>query len=411
MGTQITFPFGMGINKTVLAILIVDIICLDLLKRATKATIFGGHEAGSKNQVIELADSEVLIYGAGMSGLVAAYNLAKEGYAVLVRDREANWGGSDAFNPSIHTTPLDLNATSEYIGIDIAPAFHEITSLSLYLHDLMIPAPIAMSYHVERSSRPQSLDALLYGECVEVGVKFEFNTALRKEDLSSLPPGTIIACGLNQAAYDFLQIPHKPWFAWMARGEIEHENSAWIWLDECITEYGYISYCNDIYYNLLFSFGREVTREGLERYCSFMSRMEGVEEDQWGYISGAAPIMTSDNPGLFRDGFIMCGTMSGMIDPFMGFGISGGLISGKVAAIAVSDPQKAEQEFARFTRNFDQVYRFKQEVWGPLRTRVDIMEDIARILGTERTVKLIIEGLRKGRKNSAIPGFSPVSCS
>jgi flavin-dependent dehydrogenase len=358
-----------------------------------------------------MAEGEILIYGAGMSGLVAAYNLAEEGYDVLVRDREASWGGSSIFNPSLHTTPLDPNATSEYIGIDIAPAFHEITSLSLYLHDLMIPAPIAMSYHVERSSRPQSLDALLYGKCMEAGVEFEFETALRKEDLSSLPPGTIIACGLSQAAYDFLGIPYKPWYAWMARGEIEHDNSAWIWLDECISEYGYISYCNDMYYNLLFSFGREVPRDGLERYRSFMSRMEGVEEDEWEYVSGAAPIMSSDNPGLFRDRFIMCGTMSGMIDPFMGFGISGGLISGKVAAIAVSDRTKAEEEFARFTRNYARVLKFKQEVWDPLRARVDILEDIARILGTERTIGLIIEGLRKGRKNSAIPGFSPVSCS
>jgi len=41
---------------------------------------------------------------------------------------------------------------------------------------------------------------------------------------------------------------------------------------------------------------------------------------------------------------------------------------------------------------------------------VDLLEDLARILGTENTLKLLIEGLRKGRKNSAIPGFSPVSC-
>jgi hypothetical protein len=364
-----------------------------------------------RSKETELAEGEILIYGAGMSGLVAAYNLAKEGYDVFLRDREPSWGGSSAFNPSTHTTPMDLNATSEYVGIDIAPAFHEVTSLSLYLHDFLIPAPGALSYHVERSSRPQSLDALLYRHCMEAGVKFEFNEELRREDLKSLPGGTIIACGLNQAAYDFLEVPCRPWYAWMARGEMEHDNSAWIWLDECITEYGYISHCNDMYYNLLFSFGREVSREGLERYRSFMSRMEGVEEDGWEYVTGAAPIGSSENPDLFRDRFIMCGTMSGMIDPFMGFGISGALISGKVAAIAVSDRKKAEEEFARFTRNYAAVYRFKQEVWYPLRARVDILEDVARILGTERTTKLIIEGLRKGRKKSAIPGFSPLSCS
>jgi len=358
-----------------------------------------------------LAADEVLIYGAGMSGLVAAYNLATEGYDVLVREREASWGGSSVFNPSTHTTPLDVPATSEYIGIDVGPAFHDVSSLSIYLHDYKIPAPVFMAYHVERSSRPQSLDALLYNKCVEAGVKFEFDTALRKEDLDSLPDGTIIACGLNNAAYDYLDIPYKEWYAWMARGMIEHDNDAWIWMDECINEYGYISYCNGMYYNLLFSYGQEVTRDDLEKYRDFMRRVEGVEEEDWEYVKGAAPVVSPDNPRLIRDRFIMCGTMSGCLDPFMGFGISGSLVSGKVAAIAVSDRQKGEEEFARFTRNYAKVYNFKKDVWYPLRARVDVLEDLANILGPERSVRLFLEALRKGRKNSAIPGFSPLSCS
>jgi flavin-dependent dehydrogenase len=362
-------------------------------------------------EVTGLASGEVLIYGAGMSGMVAAYNLATEGYDVLVREQEPTWGGSSAFNPSLHTTPLDVPATSEYIGIDIAPAFHDVSTLSIYLHDYKIPAPVFMAYHVERSSRPQSLDALLYEKCVEAGVKFEFNEKLRKEDLAGLPPGTIIACGLNHAAYDDLEVPYKSWYAWMARGEIEHDNDAWIWMDECINEYGYISYCNGLYYNLLFAYGQEVSREDLAKYREFMKRVEGVEEDDWYYVVGAAPVVSPDNPSLFRGDFIMCGTMSGCLDPFMGFGISGSLVSGKVAALAVSDREKAEEEFARFTRNYASVYNFKQDVWYPLRARVDLLEDLANILGPERTVRLFIEALRKGRKNSAIPGFGLLSCN
>jgi len=346
-----------------------------------------------------------------MSGMVAACNLATEGYDVLVREREPSWGGSSTFNPSTHTTPMDLGATSEYIGINIAPAFQDVSSLSIYLHDYKIPAPVFMAYHVERSSRPQSLDALLYDKCIEAGVKFEFGTALRKEDLASLPDGTIIACGLNHSAYDYLEVPYKEWAAWMARGLIEHDNDAWIWMDECINEYGYISYCNGMYYNLLFSYGQEVTLGDLEKYRAFMLRMEGVEETEWEYVKGAAPVVSPDNPQLIRDRFIMCGTMSGCLDPFMGFGISGSLVSGKVAAIAVTDRQKGEEEFARFTRNYAKVYNFKQDVWYPLRARVDLLEDLANILGPERSVRLFLEALRKGRKNSAIPGFSPLSCS
>jgi len=113
-----------------------------------------------------LAPSEVLIYGAGMSGMVAAYNLAVEGYEVLVREQEPAYGGSRIFNPSLHTTPLDVARTSDYVGIDLTDVFVPVSSLAIYLHDLEIPAPVAMSYHVERSSRPQSLDTLLYNKCL-----------------------------------------------------------------------------------------------------------------------------------------------------------------------------------------------------------------------------------------------------
>ncbi len=352
-----------------------------------------------------MASGEVLIYGAGMSGMIAAINLAREGYDVLVREREEDFGGSRVFNPSTHVTPLDLQATSQYIGIDISPAFHPVESIDLFLHDYRIPLPVAGSYAVERSSRPTSLDALLYQHCLEAGVSFEFGRPLVREEIESLPPHTIIACGLNPEAYDYLEVPYIHWYAWMSRGESSGPNYAWNWLDESVTEYGYISYCNGIYFNLLFSYGKEVDAGALERYRDFMSRVMHVE------IKGAVPLAVPDNPRLFRKDLIMCGTISGAMDPFMGFGISGALVTGKVAALAVEDRARAEEEFTRFTRNFARVFQFKKEVWYGLRPRVDLMEEIARILGPQRSLGLIIEGIRRGRKSSAIPGFSPLGCN
>ena len=61
--------------------------------------------------------------------------------------------------------------------------------------------------------------------------------------------------------------------------------------------------------------------------------------------------------------------------------------------------------------NFARVFTFKCETWKKIRERVDLLEEIARILGPERSVALLVEGIRHGRKNSAIPGFSPVSCN
>jgi flavin-dependent dehydrogenase len=354
---------------------------------------------------------EVIIYGAGMSGLVAAHNLARDGYAVVVREREATFGGSRIFNPSTHVTPLDVAATSDYIGIDISGVFHPVDSISLYLHELQIPLPAAGAYAVERSSRLSSLDALLYEKCLEAEVEFEFERELKRDELQSLPPNTIIACGLNTEAYEIIGVPYITWSGWMSRGEADRSGYAWIWLDECITEYGYISFCNGLYYDLLFSYGREVGEECLDRYKEFIGKSEGVYHEDWEYVSGAVPLAVQDNPRLMRNGLIMCGTISGAMDPFMGFGISGALVTGKVAAMAVGDRAIAEEEFQRFNRNFTAVHRFKHEVWYGLRSRVDLMEELARILGPEHSLRLIAAGIRKGRKSSAIPGFSPVSCS
>ncbi|MGQ9757916.1 MAG: NAD(P)/FAD-dependent oxidoreductase [Actinomycetota bacterium] len=353
---------------------------------------------------------EVIIYGAGMSGMVAAFNLARDGFRVLVREREESFGGSRAFNPSTHVTPLDLEATSAYIGLDISSAFHGVESISLYLHGLRLPLPAAGAYAVERSSRSSSLDALLYERCREAGVEFEFGRALGHEELDSLPPGTIIACGLNPEAYQYLEIPHLVWEGWMSRGKSERSGYARIWLDECITEYGYISFCNGLNYDLLFSYGRVVSEECLRRYQEFRLQAEGLEHGEWEYVRGAVPLAQPENPRLFHRRFILCGTISGAMDPLMGFGISGALVSGRVAAMAVTEPEKAEEEFTRFTRNFAAVHSFKHRVWYRLRSRVDLLEGLAETLGPELSLRLLSEAIRRGRKLSAIPGFSPVSC-
>jgi flavin-dependent dehydrogenase len=355
--------------------------------------------------------SEVLIYGAGMSGLIAACNLAREGYDVIVRDREESWGGSKVFNPSTHTTPLDLAATSEYIGIDIAPAFVPAKTIDLYVKDFKFPIPTPGGYHVERSNRPTSIDALLYKECVGAGVKFEFGEELRKEDLASLPPDTIIACGLNEEAYRHLDVPCSVWYAWQSRGEVEREGDAWIWMDECISEYAYCSMLNGIYFNLLPDYKREVSRESLYRYMEWMERHEGVTTGDWEYVRGVVPTAVPDNPALFRDKFIMCGTISGAFDPLLGFGISGAIVSGKVAAIAVSDREKAQEEFHRFTRNFESVFHFKKEAWYPVVAEVAALEKVLNALGSKRVFAMMMEGIKRSIGKSAIPGFSPLSCS
>ena len=294
----------------------------------------------------------VNIYGAGMSGLIAAINLAREDYEVVVHDREKGYGGDPQYNPSTHTTPMDVPACSEYIGIDISPAFHELRRCPFYFHDTPIETPQTLfhdaMYTVERGNRETSLDTILYKEAVELGVQFSWEDGLKKEMLGSLPKNTIIAGGLTPSVYEALDIPYLRWYGWISRGEIGFSGLSWIWLDEGITEYGYLSSVNNYYFNLLFS-NKHVSKETLKKYQSFMRRMEGVEHpgESWIYSGGAVPIAAPDNPRLFWNDSVLCGTLSGMMDPMMWFGILGATVSGKVAALAITDRDRAVRDFQR----------------------------------------------------------------
>ena len=352
----------------------------------------------------------VTIYGAGMSGLVAAVNLVRDGYEVTVHDREAAYGGSRDYNHSTHVTPIDPVRTSEYIGIDVSGAFHQVSRpIPFYFHDTRATVPADGFYAVERGDRPPSLDTILYDECLKSGVAFEFGSPLDKDVLEHLEPNTIIACGLTQSAYEMLDLPYLRWYGWTSRGYSGVTDYAWTWWDECITEYGYFSSVNDYYFDLLFS-TRKVDRECLKKYIHFMVRNEGIEHDNWEYTSGVVPIGSPDNPRLFWRDAILCGTLSGAMDPWFWFGISGALVTGKVAAVAVSDPERALAEFARFTSKFRRFYAIKNRLWYPyLRPNVTRTERLVNRIGLSRANEM---GARLGERAAAgklriglVPGF------
>ncbi|MBU4490223.1 MAG: NAD(P)-binding protein [Actinobacteria bacterium] len=354
---------------------------------------------------------EVTIFGAGMSGLIAAINLSRDEYAVTVREKESGYGGCPLYNPSTHVTPLDVERTSEYIGIDISSAFHPVISCPAYFHETKVQLPVTGVYAVERGNRPTSLDTLLYNQCLKLGVDFEFESPLTGEELNSLPLNSIIACGLTPSVYDMLDIPYIRWYGWLSRGEIGIGSYAWLWWDECISEYGYLSAVNGYYFDLLFSI-RDVGRDCLEKYKSFMVRNEGIEHDNWEYVSGAVPIASPDNPRLFWGDAVLCGTISGAQDPMLWFGISGALVTGKVAALAITDRERAVEDFSRFTRRFSKSYYVKNKVWYPLiRPNVKMMERAINTMGIERFEKLgELAGEGRIPLKFSIPGFSQLGC-
>ncbi|HPA72417.1 MAG TPA: hypothetical protein PKY31_09115, partial [Spirochaetota bacterium] len=96
------------------------------------------------------------------------------------------------------------------------------------------------------------------------------------------------------------------------------------------------------------------------------------------------------------------------MDPMFWFGILGALMSGKIAADAVTDPAGAEKEFLRVNRYFRRAYGVKNRIWyRHIRPRVNLMERIVRMIGAPRLERFAAKRVRADRHISfSIPGYA-----
>ena len=306
---------------------------------------------------------DITIVGAGPAGLVAAINLNREGFNVIVREKQDSVGGDLGWHPSVHTTPVAVPGLYDYIGIDCSDAFVNSTDvLQIYMGSKEVSGlksifgKYGMS-NVERGHRDSSLDNFLFRIAKKEGVNFEFNQPFTKHDFINAPKGTIIATGLSPGAYDWLGIDYTVFSGYWAYTEVEKDFVSNIfYFGTFSNEYGYTCSLNGIWYVLLFA-RKGVTQESLDVFKKELERMEGRTFEKWNRFLGHTP----KGPRLFYKDFILTGTFAGFIEPAFGGGITGALLSGKIAAIAVTDPEKAEIEFARFTNGIKKVIARKRK--------------------------------------------------
>ena len=304
--------------------------------------------------------AEQVIVGAGLSGLVAAINLAREGYHVLVRERRGSVGGpidikgleGKVINIG-DGTPINVGRIRSYTGIDIAPAATELRECRIHAYgrtsDMDFIEGVG-TYLVERGPRPTSLDVYLYELARSEGVEFVFNDTLTsEEDFDRLPPDSIIATGLFGETYSALDIPHLPVYGYLAMDELEDTAArVVIYFDEYTRDYAFYSQVNGARGAVLFSRGKPIDRSVKERFQRQLSENDGIEFDKWDPVNiGGLPVKEFRNPRLFTKNFILAGTVSGTMDPLLLFGVHGALVSGKIAAMAVSDHRKGLEEFRR----------------------------------------------------------------
>lgn len=298
---------------------------------------------------------KVRIYGAGLAGLVAANLLADKGHEVIVYEKRASIGGPPNWHPSIHLAYFNTAATWDYIGMNLDQCFKKISDEKFYIYNRVRHVKPVMNYACERGPRESSIDSFLYQRAIEKNVQFQFNRELNINKLETRE-NVIVSCGLEKLIYEQLGIPIVPVQGFRACVSTDLDGFAANFFNK-YTNYdsAYLGALNGILFILLFSRFKIANKE-LVQFQSFLSEKEHIYISSWDYYEGCVPLQTN----LFKNGFILAGTISGLIDPFYLNGIPGALVSGKIAALAINDRNQAIIDFNRFTRNFYRKWALKK---------------------------------------------------
>jgi flavin-dependent dehydrogenase len=131
----------------------------------------------------------------------------------------------------------------------------------------------------------------------------------------------------------------------------ERQGDIRTWFGSYTNTYGYAPINNELDYVLLFS-DRDLSQENLKRFEEELERSEGLRFDRWDAFEVFVPMNRPNAPRLFHGEKILAGTLAGMMEPGAYFGIHGALISGRIAATAVGDPEGAARDFKRFNRGY-----------------------------------------------------------
>ena len=315
--------------------------------------------------------NKVQIAGAGPSGLVAAIILARAGREVLVLEKERTVGGDPETHPRVDMTPFDFEALRRLTGIDFSPAVKPLRAARGYVWGkpyTLDPAPLSI---LERGLRPTSVDRYLFGLAQAAGVQFEFSRFFQSaEDFARLPAGSIIATGPHLEGFQALGVPHQITYSYAGLAKTDPDlNTVACYFSDFTRDYAYAAAINGVAFTLLFS-RQPLREEHRAAYAEELLRTEGIEISKWRNRIGPLPTASLFNPRLWHRGWILVGTLGGVMDPFLLFGMHGAILSGWISAMAILDPPAAEQAFARHRRRFARTLLLKRLADAlPLRRR------------------------------------------
>ena len=295
----------------------------------------------------------IQIYGAGLSGLVSAINLAKKGYNVTVYEKEKQIGGSLKCHPSVHMTPMNIQKMQDYIGIELKTVFSKLESFRGHIDQKKYVFSKENLYVVERGPKESSLDYYLYDIALKNGVNFEFSNPLTPKKLIELPEHSIIATAGYSRIVKNLNHPYVTFKQFDVHKETDLKNCTIAYFGDYTSDYGYVS-VKDRMLSAQLSGSLNISEKNLKKFIALVKETEGIKLDNgWSFIVSQFPKKARLFTRLNDKTYVLAGDVAGFLDPFFGFGITGALISGKIAAMGITSKEKALQEFERFSKSIN----------------------------------------------------------
>jgi len=351
-----------------------------------------------------LEEKIINIYGAGLSGLTAAINLARNGYNVTVYEKEKRIGGLEKCNPSVHMTPIHFKKMKEYIGIDVEPCFSELKKFKAYIYSKIVNFNPKYLYLTERGPNTKSLDYYLYKIAQMEGVNFEFSYQLKPNMIKSIPENSIIATGNPSGLSKHLKFRYTPFIHYDSRIKTRvKENFCLAYFDSYIGGYGYayIATKDNLVSAEIDFFLNQPYERYFKKFKKKLKETQNLEFHKWFLVNDNIPEGNFLFKKIHGKTFVLAGALSGFHDPFFGFGVNSALISGKIAAMTIVSKKIGMQEFKRFTRGLGGMF-ILSKIYNHLPLRNIIIPKIFR--SKTKSIPFIGSNLRN------IPGFTHDGC-
>lgn len=290
---------------------------------------------------------DVVVVGAGLSGLTAAICAALDGKSVVVFEKK--FEKDDSFPRSVHTVVCDFDKLEKFIGFPVRECFVNVPEADGYVYSTTLSVKAEGLFSVERGISNHSIDCFLRAKAQKLGVKIIFEKEitdimsctkyLKSQDKRNI----ILAVGMFADMGESWEELSDGFYGILGQYQENHPYAIFLVGDFAHKQYGYVSSANGIATPLIFS-RKKITENDWDIFKEQIVK-SGIYD---GTIKKTFDVFARYRkyPRLFdENGCIFCGTYAGAIDPYLGFGIVYAMISGKIAAIALTDREKAIKYF------------------------------------------------------------------